>query len=252
MLKFSVCIEMIFNTLSMEERIRMVARSGARAFEFWGWQNKDLALIRKAAQANKLKVASFVGNPGVSLVDASQKNALRKVVAESIEVAEKLHTRCLIVTTGQELPNVSRARQHAAIVANLKAVAPICRDAGITLALEPLNTTIDHKGYYLASSKEAFQIIDEVASPAVKVLYDVYHMQIMEGDLIRTLTANAAKIAHIHIGDNPGRNEPGTGEIYYPNVFSAIKKMRYTGFTGMEFRPTGNHFHAVEQTLAMA
>ena len=252
MLKFSVCIEMLFRKLAMEERIRQVARSGARAFEFWGWQNKDLELISKAARANKLKVATFVGNPGAPIVAASQKAAFKKTVADSIAVAQKLRTRALIITTGQALPKVSRRRQHSAIVSALKSVASMCERARIVLALEPLNTTVDHKGYYLDSSQEAFEIVDEVGSPAVKVLYDVYHMQIMEGDLIRTMTTNAARIGHIHIGDNPGRNEPGTGEINYPNVFSAIKKMKYTGFTGMEFRPTGNDFHAVKQTLAIA
>lgn len=251
MVKFSICIEMIFNKLSMEERIRQVARTGARAFEFWGWRNKDLGLIGKAARANKLKIATFGGNPGVALVESSQKSALKKVLAESIEVAQKLHTRTLLITTGQALPKVSPKRQHNAIVAALKSVASMCEQARITLALEPLNTTVDHKGYYLDSSEEAFEIIDKVGSPAVKVLYDIYHMQIMEGDVIRTITANAHKIAHIHVGDNPGRNEPGTGELNYPNIFAAIKKMRYSGFTGLEFRPTGNHFHSVQQTLAM-
>ncbi len=252
MLKFSVCIEMVFNKYPIQERIRQVARSGARGFEFWNWQNKDLELIGKCARANKLKVAGFVGNPGVPIVQSSQKKAFQEIVAESLEVAKKLRARTLIITTGQEVAKISRTRQHTAIVSCLKSVAKMCEDARVTLALEPLNTKIDHKGYYLDRSAEAFKIIGEVGSPAVKVLYDIYHMQIMEGDIIRTMTGNSSKIGHIHVGDTPGRNEPGTGEINYPNVFSAIKKMKFVGFTGMEFVPTGNHLHAVEQVLAMS
>ena len=252
MLKFSVCIEMIFNKMPIEERIRQVARSGARAFEFWGWQDKDIDQIGRAARANKLKVSSIIGNPGVSINDPKNKAAFKKILGESLAVAKKLRTRCLIITTGQEMPKVSRTRQHNAIVAALKAGAPMCEEAGVTLALEPLNTKVDHVGYYLGTSTEAFEIIDKVASPAVKVLYDIYHMQIMEGDVIRTMTQNASKIGHLHAADNPGRNEPGSGELNYPNVFAAIKKMKYTGFTGLEFTPTGNHFHAVKQALSMA
>ena len=250
MLKFSVCIEMIFTKMSIEERIRQVARSGARAFEFWGWQDKDIDLIGRAARANKLKVGSFIGS-WTPLVDSSKKKDFVADVTQSLEVAKKLRTKTLIICTGQEMPKVSRTKQHNAIVAALKAVAPKCEAAGVTLALEPLNTKVDHIGYYLGSTAEGFEIIDKVKSPAVKLLYDLYHMQIMEGDLIRTMTSNVDKIAHLHVADNPGRNEPGMGEINYPNVFAAIKKMDYTGYTGLEFAPTGNHFHAVKQALSM-
>jgi hydroxypyruvate isomerase len=111
--------------------------------------------------------------------------------------------------------------------------------------LEPLNTKVDHAGYYLQTAKEGFEILDEVASPAVKMLFDIYHHQIMEGNVIQDITKNISKIAHFHVADVPGRHEPGTGEINYANVFRAIAGSGYQGFVGLEFKPS----KSAEETL---
>ena len=102
---------------------------------------------------------------------------------------------------------------------------------------KPLNVLVDHQGHYLSTSAEGFAILDEVGSPHVKLLYDIYHQQISEGNLIATIKASAARIGHFHVADVPGRHEPGTGEINYANVLRAIDAAGYGGYVGLEYRP---------------
>ena len=109
--------------------------------------------------------------------------------------------------------------------------------SGIMLVIEPLNELIDHQGYYLVRSEEAFQIIDEVGSANVKVVFDIYHQQISEGQLIANITSNIDKIGHFHAAGNPGRHELTRGELHYPSIFDAIGATGYRGFVGLEYWP---------------
>ena len=109
--------------------------------------------------------------------------------------------------------------------------------AGRTLVIEPLNELVDHAGYYLIRSDEAFEIVEEVGSSNVKVVFDIYHQQISEGHLIRNIIQNIDKIGHFHAAGNPGRNELTRGEIHYPQVFEAIQSTNYEGYVGLEYWP---------------
>jgi hydroxypyruvate isomerase len=122
------------------------------------------------------------------------------------------------------------------LVANLKFAASAFEKEGIRLLVEALNDK-DVPGFYLVRTVDALALIKEVGSPNVYFQYDVYHMQIMEGNLTKTIQANLDTIAHIQIADNPGRNEPGTGEINYPNLFKAIDAAGYKGWIGCEYKP---------------
>ncbi len=238
-LKFSVCIEMIFNELPILERPAAVAAAGMPAIEFWGWKNKDLAALKKAADAAGVQIAGFCVETSVPLVNPETTVQWIEEAQESVAEAQRWGVPTLIVTTGQELA-LARQTQHEAIVAGLKGLAPIAEQANVKLVLEPLNVLVDHKGYYLSSSDEGFHIIEEVSSPNVKLLFDIYHQQISEGNLISRITQNLDKIGHFHVADVPGRYEPGTGEINYRNVFARIAETDYEGFVGLEFRPTGD------------
>ena len=156
------------------------------------------------------------------------------------------------MTVGQQLAGVGREQQHAAIVNALRGLAPRAQQHGVTIVVEPLNILINHKGYFLSTSEESFQIIDEVGSPAIKVLFDVYHQQITEGNLINNITTFFDKIGHFHIADNPGRNEPGTGEINYANVLRTIDDLGYSGYIGLEYRPKNDADASLQQTKAIA
>jgi hydroxypyruvate isomerase len=155
-------------------------------------------------------------------------------MGETVAAAQAIQCSTIVVTTGNERADVSRAAQHANVVAALKAALPVIKGTGIQLVLEPLNVLVNHKGYYLTSTEEGARIVHEVKSPQVRLLYDVYHQQITEGNLIDTIRRYSKEIGHFHVGDVPGRKEPGTGEINYGNVFRAIAETGYKGYVVFE------------------
>ncbi len=252
-IKLSACIEMIFsNVPEFTQRIQGAADCGLPGFEFWGWGNKDMDAIAKTAANAGIAIAGFCCDSEGALVDPANTATWVEASKKSILKAKEMGVPTLIVTTGQEMEGVSRDDQHAAIVAGLKGIAPFAEEQEITLVLEPLNIAVDHAGYYLSTSDEGFEILREVDSPRVKLLYDIYHQQITEGNLIQTITENIDSIGHFHVADVPGRHEPGTGEINYANVFAAIAATDYAGFVGLEFAPTDSHADALEGTKKLA
>jgi hydroxypyruvate isomerase len=134
----------------------------------------------------------------------------------------------------------------------LKRAHDVVEPHGVTLIVEPLNTLVNHKGYYLHHTAEAFEIVREVASPNVKILFDIYHVQIMDGNLIDIIRKNIASIGHFHVGDVPGRHEPGTGEINYTNVFHAIRETGFRDFVAMEYGPSKDPMITLAEVRAMA
>ncbi|NLX70688.1 MAG: TIM barrel protein [Clostridiales bacterium] len=235
-MKLSVCVEALFNGWDITEGMKAIKEAGVDAFEFWGWWGKDLDEIKRAKEELGLNIAAFCTRM-ISLVDSTLREDYIKGLKETIEVARYLGCNKLITQVGNELGDVDRGQQRRNLVDGLKTCSPILEDAGITLLVEPLNTLVDHKGYYLYSSAEAFEIIDEVNSPNIKILYDIYHQQIMEGNLIANITQNINKIGHFHAAGNPGRHELTIGEINYGNVFKAIKESGYEGYVGLEYFP---------------
>jgi hydroxypyruvate isomerase len=252
MLRFSACIEMIFRDRPFLERIPAVRAAGLDAIEFWGWGNKDLDAIRDRCEEHGVTVATFGHDTGGPMTAPDGLEAFLDGTRASLAAARKLGVRVLLTTVGNERPEVSRSEQHAAIVRKLKAAAPLLEEAGVTAAVEPLNLLVDHKGYYLATTEEGLEIVDEVASPYVKLLFDIYHQQITEGHVTARLTAHIAKIGHIHVADNPGRHEPGTGELNYANIFKAIAAAGYDGTIGLEYSPLAEPAVSLRRTLALA
>ena len=247
--RLSACIEAVFTKPAFEQRLDEVKAVGLKVFEFWGWGNRNLdALAAKKAELG-LEVATFSADTGGALVASGSKDRFLPALKASIAAAKKLGATRLIATVGNELKNVPRSEQHRNIVEAFKAGAPLCEEAGITIVIEPLNILVNHKGYYLATSAEGFQIVDEVGSANVKLLFDIYHQQITEGNLIQNITNNIQKIGHFHVADVPGRHQPGTGEINYANVFRAIASKGYTDFVGLEMWPTIDHATAVKQVI---
>ncbi|MCX8037574.1 MAG: TIM barrel protein [Candidatus Sumerlaeia bacterium] len=251
--RLSVCIEALFTKVPFVQRLDEVKKVGLNAFEFWGWRNKakELDALAKKKDELGLTVAAFSCDAGGALVAPGSKDKFLPALKESLEVANKLGAKRMIITVGQEIKDMPREAQHNNIVEALKAGAPLCEQAGVTLCLEPLNVLVNHKGYFLATSDEGFQIIDEVASPNVRLLFDIYHQQITEGNIIRNATSpeKVKKIGHYHVADVPGRAEPGTGEIHWFNVFKAIAQTGYNGFIGLEMWPKGDHAEAVKATM---
>lgn len=232
----SVCIDAVLGDMDIPDAVKLVADAGIGAFEFWGWWDKDIDAIVAARDTHGMEIAACCTR-FISLVDPAARNDYLAGLQETIAAAQKLNVKTIISQVGDARPGVDRKEQRDFLVAGLKAAAPLLADGDVTLVIEPLNELVDHAGYYLVRSDEAFAIIDEVASPHVKVVFDIYHQQISEGHLIDNITSNIDKIAHFHAAGNPGRNELYRGEIDYPSVFKAIHKAGYQGYVGLEYWP---------------
>jgi len=235
-LRPSVCIDAVFEGLPAGEAIQLVRKCGISAFEFWGWWDRDLAEIELARDQAGMQVSACC-TKFISLVDANLRDQYLEGLEASIRTAQRLKCNTLITQVGDALPGVSRSSQHASLVEGLREAAPLLEASGTTLVIEPLNELVDHAGYYLVRSDEAFEIIDEVNCPNVKVVFDIYHQQISEGQLIENIKANIEKIAHFHAAGNPGRNELTSGELHYPSIFDAIRESDYDGYVGLEYWP---------------
>lgn len=234
-MKVSICVDAVYIGKDFVESLKEINSCGVKAFEFWTWWDKDLKAIKAVKEELGLEVVAFC-TKFVSLVDASKREEYISGLKESIEAAKFMGCKTLISQVGNDIGS-PRAEQRKNIVDGLKACVPLLEEAGITLVLEPLNIYVDHAGYYLYSSQEGFDIVDTVGSKNVKLLFDLYHQQIMEGNLIRNCTGNIGKIAHFHAAGNPGRHELCIGEVNYAEVFKAIDVAGYEGYVGFEYFP---------------
>ena len=262
-----VCIDLVFRGRDPLVAIDAVAAAGIPAIEFWGWRDKPIDAIGERARRHRLQIAAMSLDPVVRILDGGADGEFLKSVEESIAVAKRIGCRRLVVHVqpvpmgpgSSRLPDPARARvleaQRRNIAAVLKKAAPLAEAAGVVLMLEPLNILVDHNGYCLSCCGDGADVLREVASPSVKLLFDVYHMQISEGNLIANLTTNVDLLAHLHVADVPGRHEPGTGEINFPNVLAAVHAAGYDGCVGMEMVPTGDPvaaIRAVARTIELA
>lgn len=238
--KLSACIEWLFAEAGPEfpERVRAAAAAGMDAVEFWTWRGRDLAAIAGAASDSGIAVAGICVEPWGSLTDPATVQEFLTGVRDSCDAAAKLGCRTLVSQVGPEHENVPRTEQHSAIVAALAQAEPIVADAGITLVIEPLNTRVDHVGYYLGDTAEGLQIIREVGSPNIKLLYDRYHSMVMDEPIGYGIAEDFDLIHHIHLADAPGRHEPGTGKADWPAELTYFADQDYQGYLGLEFQPT--------------
>ena len=249
----SVRVEPLLPGLPLARQIEKVSAAGYQGFEFGDWRASDAAQITPLKKKLGLTCVSLVGNKGVNpvgmgLCDPAEREGFLAELRASLEAAKRFEAQQMVVLSGFRVPGRTREQQHASIVEGLKRAHDVVASAGVTLVVEVINTLAkieplnpkgdNHSRYYLDRTPEAFEIVREVGSPFVKILFDLYHVQIMEGNLIETIRTNTAAIGHIHVADVPARHEPGTGEIHFGNVFRAIGESGYKGFVGMEYIPT--------------
>jgi hydroxypyruvate isomerase len=242
---------MIFTELPFVDRIAAAAEAGYGAYEFWKWRKKDLGAIKQATQRAGIAVSGLVLDTAATLVDPDTHDQLVRDAKETFAVAQELGCRAVIATTGNERAGIARMEQHAALVAGLRAVAPHAEAAGITVVVEPLNTLVDHAGYFLTGADEGAAIIREVDSRAVRLLFDIYHQQVTEGNLSARLEAYRDLVGHIHVAGVPGRRDPGHGEINYPFLMDQLRRWPYEGYVGLEYRPLGESRTSVLQTAQL-
>ncbi|HQT64061.1 MAG TPA: hydroxypyruvate isomerase [Acidocella sp.] len=240
--KFAANLTMLFNEHPFLERFAAAAQAGFKAVEFLFPYDFEAATIHEALQANNLTLVlhnlpagNWAGGERGIACDPARINEFREGVAKAITYAQALNCPQLNCLAGIVPPeNATTAR--AILVENLGFAAVALQKAGLNLLLEPVNTQ-DIPGFFVNRSAQALEIINEVAAPNLKLQYDIYHSQIMEGNLARTIETNLAQIGHIQLADNPGRFEPGTGEINYHYLFNKLDALGYTGWIGCEYKP---------------
>ena len=248
-MKLSLCLNSVTGNMEKTEAMRLAKRIGYSAVEFWEGTGFPVDEYKQVLEEEGLTLACM--GSATNLVDPADRPAFINSVKTSLTNAKILGAKGFIAITGQELPGVPRAVQHQSIVDGLKEAACILSGSGKFMVLEPLNVLVNHQGYYLYSSLEAFQIIREVNCPEIKVLYDIYHQQITEGNLIQNITENIDLIGHFHVAGNPGRGEPYIGEINYKDVFQAADKAGYKGYAGLEYWPKGDMEESLKRCLSL-
>lgn len=246
--KFAVNVEMWWSDFDFLERIKNAAALGFPAIEFWDYGNKNLDQIKTTCDELGLVITQFTAwgfKPGMN---NPQNHALvEEKIKEACQVAKKLDCKLATVVGGDDQPGMTQEEMHQHIITALKRVAPIAEDNDLTLILEPMNIRVDHKGHCLYGSAPAVHICLEVNSSQVKINWDLYHMQISEGDLCGHLREGFDQIGYLQLADHPGRNEPGTGEIHYPRVLKEAYDLGYRGYVGLECLPLSDPIEAAKR-----
>lgn len=224
------------------DQLNFMADQGFTAFEDNTMRKRDVALQEKMAKTMQKRglemgvfVAVFLKEGNVASGDKNAQEAFLKYCKESVEVAKRVNAKWMTVVPGNTAKKVKEGYQEANVVETLKRASAIFEPHNLTMVLEPLNF-FNHPGAFLTDSPQAYNICKAVDSPSCKILFDIYHQQIQEGNLIPNMEACWDEIAYLQIGDNPGRNEPTTGEINYTNVLKFINDKKYNGILGMEHR----------------
>lgn len=239
-LRYAPRLDFLNRELTIPQRLEKFAEHGFDATEYNGLMNHPLPEveeIRKKLDSLGMQMGIFVANPKgwntAGLVDPKQRDAFLEQIKQAIDYHKVIGNRVCTVITGPEMPKASRGWQRINVIEGLKRAADLLDMTELAIVVEPLNP-IDHAGYFLVHSDEAAEIMAAVGSSHVKILFDIYHQQISEGNLIHNIRTFWDYIGYFQIGDVPGRREPGTGEINWRNVFKAIYDKGYRGILGME------------------
>jgi hydroxypyruvate isomerase len=241
--KFAANLTMLFNELEFLARFEAAARAGFRGVEYlfpYPFPKERLAdelgKHHLTQVLHNLPAGDWAAGERGIACHPSRTGEFQDGVGQAIEYAAALGCKQINCLAGIAPKDASLEQAERAFVDNLKFAANALSAANIRLLIEPINTR-DIPGFFLSGTKQALAIMDEVRSPNLFLQYDVYHMQIMEGDLAPTLQRNLSRIQHVQIADNPGRNEPGTGEIHYPFLFQFLDGLGYGGWIGCEYKP---------------
>ena len=244
--QFAANLTMLFNESPFMERFEKASKSGFQAVEFLFPYAFPAQEIKQKLDQYQLQLVLHnlpagdwdAGERGIACLP-DRVAEFQTGVEKAIEYAKALGVKQLNCLAGKIPANVDSALVQETFISNLRYAAAELKKANIKLLIEPINT-FDIPGFYLSKTQQAIDILNEVGSDNLYIQYDIYHAQRMEGELCRTLETNLSKIAHIQLADNPGRNEPGTGEINYAHLFQFIDSIGYKGWIGCEYKPASN------------
>lgn len=243
--RFAANLSMLFTEVPFLERFERAAKAGFRSVEFlfpYAWPAEA---VRERLDANGLKLVLHnlpagdwdAGERGIAC-HPGRVEEFRQGVARAVAYAGVLGAPRLNCLAGRTPAGVDPKVVRSTLVINLRYAASELQKAGLTLLVEPVNTH-DIPGFHLSRTQQALDILDEVGAPNAMLQYDIYHAQRTEGELAATLQAHLARIGHIQLADNPGRHEPGSGEINYAFLLAHLDRIGYTGWIGCEYKPAG-------------
>jgi len=241
--RFSINLSMLFGERPFLERFAAAREAGFRYVEYMFPYEHPAQSLKDLLEQNGLKQVLFnlpvgdwaVGDRGIA-ADPNRVDEFRQGIDRALEYAEVLGVERINCLVGRHVDGVSREEQWQVLVQNLAFAAGRLAEANRMLLVEPINT-YDIPGFFLSTSRDAFKLLDETAADNLKLQYDVYHMQKMEGNLTDTIKGNLERIGHIQIADVPGRHQPGTGELNYRFLLDELDRMGYSGFVGLEYIP---------------
>jgi len=243
---------------SFEEKLEIAARSGVQSVEMVGeyadWTDPDIARVKKLARSFRLGMDVLIATPDwqkrpVSMVDPAQRDNFLADVRRAITVAHQLEITQILLMSGNAIAGRTHEEQYASLLEGCKRAGDLVAAANLTAIVEPLNSLINHRGFFLTTCVEGAKLIRQVDNPHVRLLFDIYHEQVQEGNVIRTLSEAADIVAVFHVADNPGRNDPGTGEMNYQNIYKAIQRTGYAGYVAMEYLPLGDPVESLSKAL---
>jgi hydroxypyruvate isomerase len=241
--KLAANLTMLFNEVAFLDRFDQAGKAGFKGVEFLFPYDFTVEQIKEKLTANKLELVlhnlpagNWAGGERGIACHPDRVSEFQEGVAKAISYAKPLGVKQVNCLAGIQPQGVSDADARATFVANLKFAADKLKAEGIRLVTEPINT-FDIPGFFLCGTKQALDIIKDTGSDNIFVQYDIYHMQRMEGELANTIKANLASIKHVQLADNPGRFEPGTGEINYRFLFAFLDEIGYDGWIGCEYKP---------------
>src|SRR3954451_18206883 len=243
---------------TFEERVEIAAKAGIQSVELVGehvnWTAEEAATKRKFVRSFDLGIDTIIATPDwvkrtVSMVDPEQRENFLADVKTAITWAQKLEVPQIILMSGNTIPGRTYEEQYASLVEGSKRAADLAAKANLTLIFEPLNSKVNHKGYFLTTCVEGLKLVKDIDNPHMRLLFDIYHEQVQIGNVTRTLIEAAPHVAVFHVADNPGRNDPGTGELDYPNIYKAIQKTGYSGYITMEYLPLGDAVASLKKSL---
>ncbi len=237
MTKVSVCIDMMYSYCDFYARPAEVKKCGIDTVEFWKWTGKDLDKITQSGMNVSVfnidstdEALSYDLSRGI--LNDGRADEFLSALSESIPVYKKLGASSMIVLIGE-----GKAYNEENVLKCLNAAKPLLERENVTIVIEPLND-IDRKGYSMPYAAPVFELIKKADSPNIKMLYDIYHQNMMGDFSITDIKENIDLIGHFHIADAPGRHEPGTGTVDYVSIIKEIQKLPYNGYIGLEYRAT--------------
>ncbi|HCH00797.1 MAG TPA: hydroxypyruvate isomerase [Vibrio sp.] len=241
--KFAANLSMLFTEVDFLQRFEQAAQAGFQGVEYLFPYDFEASTIKGVLESNHLKQVLFnlpagdwqAGDRGIA-VDPNRVEEFQQGVTKAIQYAKALDCNQVNCLAGIVPDGVTAQQAEETFVSNLRFAAGALKENGISLIIEAINTR-DIPGFFLTNTKQALDIIEKVGSDNLNFQYDIYHMQIMEGDLAPTLSEHLGQIQHVQLADNPGRHEPGTGEINYPFLFNHLDSIGYDGWIGCEYKP---------------